>query len=52
VTKLDIGIENSITSSFGVTGCRGNDTKESLFERLDKALYMAKNQGKNCVKAL
>ena len=49
IMKLDIGIGCSITSSFGVTSCQKRDTKESLFERLDQALYMAKDAGKNCV---
>jgi len=52
ISKLDIGIDCKITSSFGVTGCRENDTKERLFERLDQALYAAKRSGKNCVTSL
>ena len=52
ISKLDIGIDCKITSSFGVTGCRKNDTKETLFERLDQALYAAKRSGKNRVSAL
>ena len=52
ISKLDIGIECKITSSFGVTGCLKNDTKEGLFGRLDSALYVAKRSGKNCVESL
>jgi diguanylate cyclase (GGDEF)-like protein/PAS domain S-box-containing protein len=52
ISKIDIGIDCCITSSFGVTECQDNDTKETLFERLDSALYEAKNSGKNCVKTL
>ena len=52
VSSIDIGIDRNITCSFGVTSCRNGDTKESLFSRLDKALYMAKESGKNCVKTL
>ncbi len=52
ISKLDIGIDCRITSSFGVTGCLKNDTKEGLFGRLDSALYAAKRSGKNCVESL
>jgi len=52
ISKIDIGIDRFITSSFGVTECQKGDTKETLFKRLDKALYNAKNAGKNCVKML
>lgn len=50
VSKIDIGIDCCITSSFSVTECQKGDTKEILFKRLDEALYEAKNAGKNCVK--
>ncbi|MGB5965518.1 MAG: FIST N-terminal domain-containing protein [Sulfurimonadaceae bacterium] len=52
ISKIDIGIDYRVTCSFGVTECQNGDTKETLFERLDKALYKAKNSGKNCVKTL
>jgi diguanylate cyclase (GGDEF)-like protein len=38
-----------VSSSFGVSFVEQNDTFESLFERADKALYLAKQQGKNRV---
>jgi len=38
-----------LTCSFGVSSAHYNDTKESLFGRVDKALYKAKNNGKNQV---
>jgi PleD family two-component response regulator len=38
-----------VTASFGVTGARKTDTIESIFERVDEALYKAKKSGKNCV---
>ena len=42
-------IENiSISVSLGVTSLNYYDTKEDIFNRADKALYMAKNSGKNC----
>ena len=52
IIKIDIGINQTITGSFGVTACQKNDTKESLFQRLDKALYCAKDAGKNCIEVL
>jgi diguanylate cyclase (GGDEF)-like protein len=41
--------ELRITVSLGVAQSRQADTPESLFERADKALYMAKGQGRNRV---
>lgn len=38
-----------LSSSFGVSFLEAQDTFESLFERADKALYKAKEQGKNRV---
>ncbi len=37
----------SITTSIGVTVFRKNDTPQTLLERADKALYTAKQKGKN-----
>lgn len=39
-----------ITISIGVTRSREDDDVDSLFERMDRALYMAKESGRNCVK--
>ena len=41
--------ELNITASFGVTGVRKDDTIDTIFARVDKALYEAKNAGKNRV---
>ena len=41
--------EIKITASFGVTGVRKDDTLETIFARADKALYRAKQEGKNKV---
>lgn len=38
-----------VTASFGVTSFMEGDTIESCFERADKALYQAKNAGRNQV---
>ncbi len=41
----------NITCSVGVTEVRDNDTFEDVFERMDKALYTAKSEGRNKVMA-
>ncbi len=41
-----------ITCSFGVTHYREGDTDSSILMRADKALYAAKESGRNCVKEI
>lgn len=50
--KKHIGIDKHIACSFGVTMLRDFDTQQSLTERADKALYLAKNRGRNRVEFL
>lgn len=38
-----------MTSSFGVTTYREGDKIQTMMERVDAALYQAKNKGRNCV---
>lgn len=40
-----------ITASFGLARYREGDSVKSLFEQADRALYQAKEQGRNCVVA-
>lgn len=40
------------TVSLGLTSLRSDDTELSIFDRADKALYAAKNKGKNCLEVL
>ncbi len=57
--KIRVIIENmkhpragNITASFGVTQYRQEDTLDSLMHRADKALYIAKNDGRNCIRTI
>lgn len=48
-----IHIENNYQSaSFGITEFLENDSQESIFKRADKALYKAKNNGRNQVQVI
>ena len=58
VEKMRMGIADSsfhfkgkpvqLTLSAGITETRSGDNVESIYERADKALYKAKNSGRNC----
>ena len=39
-----------ITCSIGVTGVEPKDMSDDVFERMDRALYQAKADGRNCVR--
>jgi diguanylate cyclase len=38
----------AITASCGITAFNGDDTPDLAFDRADKALYKAKEAGRNC----
>lgn len=42
------GAPITLTLSAGITETRNDDSVESIYERADKALYKAKNSGRNC----
>jgi diguanylate cyclase (GGDEF)-like protein len=47
---IAFGMETlKITASLGVSALRDNDTLESFVQRADKAMYIAKNRGRNQV---
>jgi len=47
IAKVSFDPVEKITLSFGLSVYKDGDTKESLFERTDKALYMAKENGRD-----
>ena len=47
---LNIDTVGSISASFGVSQVRKGDDVESVVGRADKALYLAKESGRDCVK--
>ena len=50
IERMEIEVVGSISASFGVSQVReGEDMKEAI-DRADKALYLAKDSGRNCVK--
>ncbi len=52
IREIEYDKDETITASFGVTQYLENDTVNSMFERADKALYNAKNNGRNQVQSL
>ncbi|HEX4675061.1 MAG TPA: diguanylate cyclase [Steroidobacteraceae bacterium] len=60
--KIRAGIENmgfhfhnkpvAVTASCGITTFRGDDTPDTIFDRADRALYRAKDGGRNCCRTL
>ncbi|MBU3013421.1 diguanylate cyclase [Poseidonibacter lekithochrous] len=49
IENLENDLDTKVTVSFGVSEYKDNDTLESLFARCDKALYSAKEKGRNRV---
>jgi diguanylate cyclase (GGDEF)-like protein len=51
IEELTIDIVGSITSSFGVSQVIEGEDMQDVIDRADKALYLAKGSGRNCVKS-
>lgn len=49
ISEINLSIERNITVSFGVSEYKKEESFETLFKRCDKALYNAKNNGRNRV---
>lgn len=50
VEQLEIDVVGHVTASFGVAKVLKTDEMQDVINRADKALYLAKECGKNCVK--
>ena len=51
ITKIRHPIADGISASFGISSYRKGDSLETLLDRADKALYRAKNSGRDCVRS-
>lgn len=51
IEELEIDIVGHVSASFGVSSIKEGEDMESVIDRADKALYLAKNSGRNCVKS-
>ena len=50
ISKEEYKVAGKITCSIGITAITNEDNFSSAFERMDKALYKAKSDGRNCVR--
>ncbi|MBB2183260.1 GGDEF domain-containing protein [Lachnospiraceae bacterium MD1] len=50
ISEESFDTAGNITCSIGITGINKNDKVKGAFDRVDKALYLAKSSGRNCVK--
>lgn len=50
--ELEIDVVGRVSASFGVTKVMRTDTMEDAIGRADKALYLAKVSGRNCVRTM
>ncbi len=50
IEELEIDVVGGVTASFGVSQVLEGDEMQDAIDRADKALYLAKNSGRNCVK--
>ena len=50
IEDLDIDIVGKVTASFGIAEVKEGESMEDVVDRADKALYLAKDSGRNCIK--
>lgn len=50
ISEVEIELVGHVNASFGVSQVREGETMEAVIDRADKALYLAKKSGRNCVK--
>ena len=48
VASRSFGIKREVTLSLGIAGFHPDITKDGLYHNADKALYLAKDRGRNC----
>lgn len=51
ISKMDTLVANKITVSIGVAEYCANETVDSIIQRADNLMYVAKNAGRNCVRS-
>ena len=51
IEELKIDVVGQVTTSFGVAQVREGEDMQDVIDRADKALYLAKDSGRNCVKS-
>ena len=47
VSNMNLVENKKVTISIGITQVRENDTPASIYERIDKLMYVSKHEGKN-----
>lgn len=52
ITEADFDVVSKITCSFGISEFKEDDTAQSIILRADKAMYMAKENGRNRVEVI
>ena len=52
VLEEEFKVAGKVTVSIGLTEVTKDDNFRSAFDRMDKALYTAKSDGRNCVRSL
>lgn len=51
IEKLEIDVVGNVTASFGISMVKEGEEMQDIINRADKALYLAKSSGRNCVKS-
>ena len=49
ISEADFESIGSLTCSIGLTEVKSGDNAKGIFDRVDKAMYEAKTNGRNCV---